>query len=218
MTTITPRFLAYTSIVLGSIVLLSTIAIILFPKQITNIDQRFARKSKDTPWKMKLALFINHAISPVNVTLFYGLIGALLLYWERYRILGIGVSSIIISSIGFWTVKRITQRERPADAKIKFKDYSFPSGHTTAGFVFFLTLAIALSRVIGLEYRELFFSLALLWGIIVAWSRRYLKVHRVSDVIIGSLLGSGCFLLSYLLFFYFWDAIIFSIEEVFFSL
>lgn len=50
---------------------------------------------------------------------------------------------MISASIGFRAVKRITQRPRPQDAVLKFKDYSFPSGHTTAGFVFFLSLAMA---------------------------------------------------------------------------
>ena len=52
----------------------------------------------------------------------------------------------------------------------------------------------------------------------MAWSRRYLKVHWLSDVVVGAVLGSGCFLFSYLLFFYFGDALIQALEQVFFSL
>lgn len=218
MLTITPKHLIYISISLGVIVLLTTIGMILFPKQFKKRDQLLAFTGKEKKWKTSLALFINNAITPLTVSIFYLLISAVLIIMKEIRVFYIGLSSILIGSIGFWTVKRITQRPRPEKARIHFKDFSFPSGHTTAGFIFFLSIAIAFSRMIGLEYRETAFTFALICGTIVGRSRWYLHVHWLTDVIIGALLGIWCFIFSYLLFFYFRDAIVHAIEQVFFSL
>ena len=65
---------------------------------------------------------------------------------------------------------------------------------------------------------EIVFFFALLGWCIIAWSRRYIKVHWLIDVIIWGFLGIWCFIFSYLLFLYFWDAIFRAIEQVFFSL
>ena len=61
--------------------------------------------------------------------------------------LGIALSSMLLSCIVFRALKRITQRARPQDALLTLSDYSFPSGHTTAGFVIFLTIAMILSSL-----------------------------------------------------------------------
>ncbi len=218
MLNFSPKQLTYMSIFLAIVVILATIGFLLFPKVITRCDQRFAFKGKESWWKTKLALFINYAITPTSVILFYGLIAIVLLFTMQRKILGIGVSSIGISTITFWSLKRITQRPRPELAKIRFQDYSFPSGHTTAGFVFFLSLALALAWILGIQSYEWLFVLALIGGGIIARSRRYLHVHWLSDILIGAALGCGCFLFSYLLFFYFGNAIFKAVEQVFFSL
>ena len=128
MLNFTPKNLIYISISLGVIVLLTTLGIILFPKSFNSFDQFFAFKGKERKRKTGVALFINNAITPLSVSIFYLLIGAILLIM-----------------------------------KIHFKDFSFPSGHTTAGFIFFLSIAIAISWMIGLEYRETAFTLALIF-------------------------------------------------------
>ena len=218
MLSLTPRQLAYISIILAVVVLVMTVIMIVFPKLINEWDEKLVFKKKKKKVLMHLAYFLNYAITPMSVSIFY-IIMAIILSWnEEYRILGIGISSIIMVSIAFRSLKRITQRQRPKDAKIHFKDYSFPSWHTWAWFVFFLSLALALTWMLEIRYYERVFLLAIVGWIIIARSRWYIKVHRVSDVIVWSLLWIWCFIFSYLLFFYFWDAIIHAVEQVFFSL
>ena len=218
MLNISVKQLSYISLFLAIVVLLTTIGVLIFPKQITKRDQKFSFTGKESWWKTKLSLFIHYAITPTKVMLFYTVIAFILLITKQWRILGIGVYSIAMWTIAFWSLKRITQRPRPNNATLKFKDYSFPSGHTTGAFGFFLSLAIALAWLLEIPNYEWLFLIAIIFGGIVARSRRYLRVHWLSDVLIGSVLGSGCFLLAYLIFFYFWDAIFKAVEQVLFNL
>lgn len=62
---------------------------------------------------------------------------------------------------------------------------SFPSGHTTGAFCFFVFMSVLLPRGYRL-WGLLFFLLALL----VAYSRIYLAVHFFLDVYVGSIIGT----------------------------
>ena len=216
--TLTPRQLAYISISLAVIVLIATLCMIIFPDAMNKSDKYFTFEWEYNKWLLKIAFFLNYAITPLTVSLFYIIMTWILAFYEEYRILGIGISSIVSVSIAFWSLKRITQRPRPKEALIRFKDYSFPSWHTSAWFVFFLSFALALTWTLDIKCYELVFFLALLGWCIIAWSRWYIKVHWLIDVIIWGFLWIWCFIFSYLLFLYFWDAIFNAIEQVFFSL
>lgn len=213
------KTLLYLSILCWVIVLLASVFMLLFPNFFLKLDKKISLNKERKNWLEQLALIINYGISVQTVCIFYFLIGILLIWMHEWHILGIGVSAMLIASVSFFSIKRITQRPRPHDALLHFRDYSFPSGHTTAWFVFFLSLALAGHWAFGLEeFAAPLYILALIcWGI-VGRSRRYLKVHRVSDIIVGWFLGIGSFLFSYLFFFYFWEAIIRAIELVFFTL
>ena len=62
------------------------------------------------------------------------------------------------------------------------KDYSFPSGHTTAGFITSVVL-LRCHRRVGL--------CALFLAALVAFSRLYLYVHFPTDVLGGALIGAA---------------------------
>lgn len=96
----------------------------------------------------------------------------------------LGISQIIVQSI-----KLGLSRERPYKIiqhlntfGIDLKDYSFPSGHTTASFSIAATLALNIPNIWIIIY-----LLALLIGI----SRIYLGVHYPTDVLAGIVLGIG---------------------------
>jgi undecaprenyl-diphosphatase len=91
-------------------------------------------------------------------------------------------------------VKKLTARRRPADAIPGFPaltqmptDSSFPSGHAAAAWAF----TVALARV-----HHPMAPLVGLWATFVSFSRFYLGVHYLSDVVVGTLWG---FLWGYLL-------------------
>ena len=70
--------------------------------------------------------------------------------------------------------------------------YSFPSGHTTASFA---VVGIALLRG-----RPITFMPILLLAMLIGFSRIYLRVHYLTDVVAGAVLGFVCGISSVIIF------------------
>lgn len=89
----------------------------------------------------------------------------------------------------YWTLKNSLRRKRPAQALPGFHshiiasdEFSFPSGHSSAAFLFITLLVLHFGPLLILLY---------VWSVGVALSRIYLGVHFPSDTVIGAILGSA---------------------------
>lgn len=90
-------------------------------------------------------------------------------------------------------IKLLVRHPRPTVAMITLPpDFSFPSGHATAASALYVTLALLAA---GVERRagprRLLIASGVLVAVLVAWSRVYLGVHYLSDVVGGLLLGTA---------------------------
>lgn len=88
----------------------------------------------------------------------------------------------------YWLLKNSLKRRRPAVALPNFHshiiasdEFSFPSGHTCAAFLF-VTLLVLHFGVCMLPLYS--------WSFAVAMSRVYLGVHFPTDTVVGAILGS----------------------------
>lgn len=96
-------------------------------------------------------------------------------------------------------IKHIVKRVRPChtlddDEQLidRPRSYSFPSGHTTASFAM---VGVALMRC-----KVITFMPILMLAMLIAFSRIYLRVHYLTDVIAGMILGLTCGICSVLIF------------------
>ena len=111
-------------------------------------------------------------------------------FWliKRNNLFAMYVAAIAITSSILTTLfKNIFQRVRPLDPLIEpLKNYSFPSGHASLGFVFYGLLAYLIWRSnIRAVYKYITAGLLILFSLLVGFSRIYLRIHHTSDVIAG---------------------------------
>ena len=95
----------------------------------------------------------------------------------------------LLSSIA----KALIERPRPPDALIHPTGASFPSGH--AAFAGATSVAIVLLFTKVGPHRRRWWWLAAAGTLAMAWSRTYLQVHWLLDVLAGAILGAGVALL-----------------------
>ena len=85
-------------------------------------------------------------------------------------------------------VKALVDRPRPHGGLVHAGAASFPSGHAAFAAVTTVALVLLFSRP---SHRGVWWALAVLGTCGMAWSRTYLQVHWLLDVVAGSLLGAG---------------------------
>lgn len=134
--------------------------------------------------------FITNLLSPMSLPIF----SLLLLGWFIKKS-NWPVVALIITFLGGGFVvenalKFVIARPRPPIGLIPETDFSFPSGHATLAAIFFLLLIYCFKDEIkSLIWRRLFVALNIFLFLMVGFSRVYLEVHWVSDVLAGFVLG-----------------------------
>ncbi len=118
-----------------------------------------------------------------------------------WRLTGINIvfSLALAHLMGEVIIKHIVKRVRPChslddDEQLinRPRFYSFPSGHTTASFA---VVGVALLRCRVITFIPIFLLAAL-----ISFSRIYLRVHYLTDVLAGFLLGLTCGIGSVIIF------------------
>ena len=99
------------------------------------------------------------------------------------------VTAFALERCTYWLLKNSLRRKRPAEALPDFHshiiasdEFSFPSGHTCAAFLFVTLLVLHFGPLLIPLY---------LWSAAVAMSRVCLGVHFPTDTAVGAVLGTS---------------------------
>ena len=118
-----------------------------------------------------------------------------LLFNRGYRNVGVKIILALLLSgfLGEVLIKHIVARVRPSkfllQEEMLIKEpitYSFPSGHTSSSFAASCMLASCFGIIS---------TPAFVLAFLIGFSRVYLRVHYLTDVLVGAILGSFCSLL-----------------------
>ncbi|AHY41348.1 phosphatase PAP2 family protein [Stutzerimonas decontaminans] len=115
----------------------------------------------------------------------------LLLAARQWRAAVFAILTLLGTALANGALKATFARVRPEVLMEPLSSYSFPSGHSSAAFAFFLTLGVLAGRGQPPRLRLAWLVLASLPATAIALSRVYLGVHWTTDVTAGALLAAS---------------------------
>ena len=176
-------------------------SVLMLKGKLNKLDANFYSKIKITDIKTKLWSIITCLASAKFVAFLCILF---LLFMKNKKVAIVIIINMLIMWILIGTLKRIFKRNRPnINPLVEEEGYSYPSGHTMTatifyGFLIFLIIISNLTNPLKIVVTSIFVLLIL----IVGYTRVYLGVHYLSDVV-GAILFGSSYLLLYIFFTYF---------------
>jgi undecaprenyl-diphosphatase len=188
------RFFAHANrAVAVGVALLACVALmaVLIPTGPLTVDENWSEAMRDieTPALKHLALVFNAVGLGIGRAVLVALVGLVLLAARRWVSLVAFAVAEGLTPLLSASLKALVGRPRPPDGLIHVPGAGFPSGHAAYAGVTFAALVLVFTAP-G-PGRRLWWTVAGLGIVGMAWSRTYLQVHWLSDVIAGSLLGIG---------------------------
>jgi undecaprenyl-diphosphatase len=168
---------------------------VFVPTEPLAIDRWWSEAMQDlqTPLLKHLALAFNALGRGIGQALSLAAVGLVLSLARRWLALVAFALLETLTLLSSSLLKAAVGRPRPSGARIHPLSSAFPSGH--AAYAGATCIALVLLFTAPGRRRRRWWILAALGIIGMAWSRTYLQVHWLSDVIGGSLLGVGIALL-----------------------
>ena len=143
-----------------------------------------------TPILTKVIIFITN-INGVVGNILIGIIAIIFLTYKKwYDARRFYLFSLLGSLILFAALKQLVARLRPHSELIDVINYSFPSGHTTLSMTTaLLVYFIFVPRSTSMFVKNILLTVCIIWPLFIAFTRVYLNVHWMSDVLAGLALG-----------------------------
>src|SRR5215203_1392102 len=140
----------------------------------------------------KIMLFItflgkHQFLIPANLILIFYFLLVKRQNWFSIRVITIAMSSLVLMLL----LKQLFQRKRPLSPLLKAaKGLSFPSGHAITAVTFYGLLIYILFKTAPDDFlKYIIATILIILVIMIGFSRIYLRVHYVSDVMAGFIIG-----------------------------
>jgi undecaprenyl-diphosphatase len=171
-----------------------TIAV-LVPAGPLEVDRSWsdAMRHVESPLLTHVALAFNWLGRGIGRAAGLVLVGLLLLRRRRWLALAAFAVAETLAPLFSDVLKALVDRPRPPDGLVHAVGSSFPSGH--AAYAGATCVALVLLFTAPGPRRARWWALAGLGVAAMAWSRTYLQVHWLTDVVAGAFLGCGVSLL-----------------------
>ena len=146
--------------------------------------------SIQTPALTEIIIFITNFNSVMGNVIFAIFAMLFLTYKKCYKDRLFYLLSFSGALVLFLSIKQMVARTRPHSDLIDVINYSFPSGHSTLSMTTALLLYfIFVKRCTSSLVKNGLLVLCIVWPIFIAFTRVYLNVHWLSDVMAGLVLG-----------------------------
>jgi undecaprenyl-diphosphatase len=147
------------------------------------------------PWWLKEAAADITSLGGISVLGLFALIVIVFLLsqrkWLSSLLLALGLVGGVMLSEG---LKAVFERERPPQLMqaVETINASFPSGHALLATVFYLSIAVMLTRAFPRQRFKIFvLGVGILMALLVGLTRIYLGAHWATDVFAGWAVGSA---------------------------
>ena len=167
------------------------------PSEPLAIDRRWSEAMSDIPSSTlhQLALVFNYLGRGLGRALSLAAVGLVLVLKRRWRALLAFSATEALTPLAVNVLKHVVDRARPPGAMLHAHSSSFPSGHAAYAGATAVALVFLFTRP-G-SSRLIWWLLAGLATAGMAWSRTYLQLHWLTDVLSGAALGIGVALVSF---------------------
>ncbi len=146
--------------------------------------------STHTPLINSLMISLTNFSGAAGIFVFSVLLLLFLFYKKWYKEILLYIFSVAGANVAFVVVKMIVQRLRPDCNLIFVSGYSFPSGHATMATAMAVAVYFIFSKKVNRPGMRVFLlAICMVWIMMIAFSRVYLDVHWLSDVLAGMGLG-----------------------------
>jgi membrane-associated phospholipid phosphatase len=154
-------------------------------------DVRFASwlHAHSTDWLVTVFKIVTWAGNSAVLIVVVGALAAVFVRRGRVNDAAVLVAALGGAGVINALLKLVFQRPRPELAYIHLETYSFPSGHAAVATATYTTLAFVLARRSGRARTIAIAAAAILLIALVGFSRLYLGVHYLSDVMAGTSFG-----------------------------
>ena len=137
----------------------------------------------------ELFIFLGHYARVILIGLSVFFVSLLYLQKRKKKSLVLA-TSLILGLILEQVIKFFVQRERPLIQLVQEAGYSFPSGHAISSIILFsLLIYFYKNKIESYFFRIIFIFVNIFLILLVGFSRIYLNVHWLSDIIGGYALG-----------------------------